>query len=315
MPARRAPWCYPPRRSCWASAALLGTGLLSAGALGEDAASSGWAQAENETDNVSTTTTTFAAKTCVAGSEIRGVAGQETCSPCLPHFFKSDAGQDGCVPCPSWASYPYLGATSVNQCLCNDTSFQQAVDFTSFVCSACPPNSRSFDGASSVSSCTCPSGFIRVPASGLLESCRKPLTCDVHLQLQILNLTGPSDEQLQKGTCANITLLEHEESCSLACIEDTAPQARSNLLEAVDVSVLCEDGEITRHPAVGTWCSRGAYLLPPLIFLGTVAIASVIAGIFIERRQHRWGTECAEALSFKGSASSPRHAKTAEAGY
>merc|ERR1712151_697611 len=111
-------------------------------------------------------------------------------------------------------------------------------------------------------------------------ACRLLYPCNVHGRLQNLRLVGQRDFDLKNGTCANVTLLEHKASCSLACEGNTAPQVYSNFIEAIDVTISCEDGEITKHPPEGTWCSRDAYVLPPVVFLGTVTFASAIAGMF-----------------------------------
>lgn len=276
---------------------------------------------ENETDynssenaskseSTTSTTTTLTPKTCNAGWEPLS----EECRSCDVGFFKDRDGSGRCVACPPESTTRWHGSTSEDDCRCNITSYKAPiVNATSFVCAPCPPNSFPPSwGATSREDCSCKSKedtteFIAVKTNGLLERCRAPLPCDVHARLEMLNLTGPSTQQLQNGTCGNITWLENGASCSLACVDATAAQARSNIIEAIDVSVLCEDGEITRHPAVGTWCSRDAYLLPPLVLLGTVAFASVLGGIFVERRQNRWAKECTEALRFRGSGSSPKH--------
>lgn len=267
---------------------------------------------DNETDNASDTSglwsTTSVASTsspprsCGAGSEARG----GRCEACPPGSYKRDDGPGACQACPVGAGTEKEGASSVSDCFCNDTSFEQwDANSTAFLrCSPCPANSRGQRSAKSLSGCACQKGYIRVPADGLraLQSCRAPRPCDVHLKLPMLNLTGPSPQELKNGTCGNITFLEHLASCSLACEGDTAPQARSNFIEAIDVSIVCEDGEITQHPALGTWCSRESYVVPPVVFLGTVTLASVVAGCFIERRRHLWATECAKALQQDGAA-------------
>jgi hypothetical protein len=120
-----------------------------------------------------------------------------------------------------------------------------------------------------------------------------------------LNLTGHADLQLKNGSCRNVTLLEHGFACSLTCEGNTAPQVYSNFMKAIDMSIICKDGEIT-HPPVGTWCSRDSYVLPPVVFLGTVTLASTIAGMIIDRRQRAWEKECLQVTRFRHPKVTPR---------
>jgi len=311
--------CCQKWRPRWAIAAVACSSLLYVGVAAKEslppqtaASANETFGAENETTttttkcdvNVSeteTTTTTTSYWACNAGTELRANrTGELACRLCEPNFYKSDIGPGSCLPCPSDATTLFVGIDTITGCLCNDTAYKDGND-TMFSCMQCPPRSAPYSVwvSTTIQSCLCKERDIRVPENGVLEYCREPRPCNVPARLETLNLTGPPPKYLQMGTCGNQTQLEHRGSCNLICTPGTAPQARSNIIEAIDVSVFCEDGEITKYPAVGTWCSRDAYLLPPLVFLGTVAVAGVLAGTFIERRQHRWSEECAQALRFK----------------
>lgn len=250
---------------------------------------------------------------CEAGKEQSG----STCQPCPAATYKPDVGPGPCLRCPLGREQSPQGGSSFSVCICNSGTYAAAR--TSSPCSSCenagcapcPNNSHIAPNQEPIlRNCKCTEEYLRVPAEEAypLQACRLSQPCNVRLWLQQRNLTGPEDYKLQLGSCADFVgspsgMLPSGLECRLTCKPGAAPQLQADFFKAVETSLMCMDGEITGPPAM-TWCSETSFEIPPLVFLATVTLASLVAGCRMEVRQHSFEQRCVQALRLRLPATS-----------
>lgn len=230
--------------------------------------------------------------------------GSESCQPCTYATYKSGPGSAPCVECPvgSNTSLSLSPWTSIRDCTCDRQHYElQNESGELAACVPCPNNSfvQSARGTS-LRDCECREGYVRVPAKIELplQLCREPKPCNLSSWLP--NLTGPEDSQLKLGSCAvferNSSLLPHGDRCRVECNSGFGAQNGSDIFGAPDLTIACQDGEFTRKPPLGTWCSKDAWEIPPLFFLSMTTAVTLVSGIGIEWRQRRFERDCKHAL-------------------
>lgn len=220
------------------------------------------------------------------------------CQPCPLDTYKVEEGAGPCLSCPSGSTRESGPADSHKHCICNSSLFRdETVDPEPFICKACPDNAvipkRQGEGRR-FEDCKCEDPYsVREvnETTKQLESCRLPRPCNLTewLQQDVKRRedVGTEEHQLRLGTCETTykMVLGSGMVCQFECRDGTAPQVGGDLFMAISRDVACEDGIVESAPPVGTWCSEGAWRVPPLLFLGAVTISAVFAMCDVERRQ------------------------------
>jgi len=270
-----------------------------------------------------TTSTSTTGLFCDAGEEYLG-NDDLRCEYCRKGTYKAFAGVLPCSQCPPGSSTNFLGANSAASCRCNSTTYStRSADGSLETCTQCPSNSHILEEGhnyqesavskerrrwskvnESIEYCTCKVGFLPErdnSSDNKLLYCRRPHPCNLTAWIPWSNLTGPQEHKLSKGTCANISQLQSEESCTLLCMGAMAPQTstQTDLFYDVSTKLSCLDGEIVDPPPPGIWCSRTAWELPPLVFLGTTAIATLTAACMMERRERLLDAQLTRAFGLE----------------
>jgi len=251
----------------------------------------------SEEEMMSTSTTTVAPQTCWLGW-----AWQDTeCKMCPRGTYKDIPDVLQCTSCPPGSVTMNEGARMSELCTCNETTYANISSLQLLSCAPCPANSKIREPGRTAqrSDCECQEGYIAVPDSETneLQLCRAPNPCNLTQWLDQVQVTGAEPHELRLGTCENVTVLEHKTQCNVMCDSTSAPQLNTDFIRTIDTRVFCDDGAIESDIREGTWCSKGAWEMPAIIFLATVTVASSIAAIFMEWRQHSFEKECVNALT------------------
>lgn len=240
------------------------------------------------------------------------------CQDCPSGKYKVGLGPGPCISCPPGAVTLGLGEDKADACICDGSMYPNRSSTNDLLaCEACPNNSRIESGwnlYASVNDCKCSEGYVRVPDSpGDLLFCRLPYACEARAWLVESNLTvltSSKPHMLKLGKCADYVnntegLMPHGSNCRLFCASERAPQLATNWMSAASTDLHCEDGVIT-GPQPGTWCSADSFEIPPLIFLATVTLAGLVAGLRMEMKQNQFEKSCVKEMQLRLPAAAER---------